>query len=141
MLTVPLLAIIVLGGDSMELKIKLLEGTYGVCRLGSDEPVPAWASGGSFLSVARTEDELSLVCLQERIPEGTICERDWRILKVLGPLDFSLVGILASISAALAKAGVSIFAVSTYDTDYILVREKDIEKAVDALKGEGCTVA
>jgi len=122
----------------MALKMRLLEETYGVCRLDKSEPVPAWAgSGGGFLSVTRTEDELSVVCVQGSIPGDVKCERGWRIIKVLGPLDFSMVGILASISAALAGKGISIFAVSTYDTDYILVKEGDVCGAVEALRGEG----
>lgn len=71
---------------------------------------------------------------EEVIPQGLICEKDWQIFKVLGPLDFSLVGILASISKTLADCGVSIFAISTYDTDYILVKEKDIDHAVESLE-------
>lgn len=124
----------------MTLTMKLLEERYGVCRLESSEPVPSWAGGGGFLSVTRTEDELSVVCAQSAIPEGVKCEKDFRILKILGPLDFSLVGILASISSALADKGISIFAVSTYDTDYILVRDSNIDSAVGALKAQGYAV-
>jgi hypothetical protein len=143
LLTVPGRVIISMkgSGSEMALKMKLLEGVYGVCRLGSAEPVPGWAgSRGGFLSVTRTEDELSVVCLQDGIPEDAKCERGWRIYKVLGPLDFSLVGILAGISGALAKSGVSMFAVSTYDTDYILVKGSDIGRASEALEGEGCEI-
>lgn len=118
------------------LTMKLLEGQYGVCRLDKNALFPEWANNGDFFSVTRTMDELSVVCPQENIPEGVKCERDWRILKIEGPLDFSLVGILAPISTILAKAGVSIFAVSTYDTDYILIKNKDIDKAMWVLCDE-----
>jgi uncharacterized protein len=118
------------------LTMKLLEGKYGVCRLDENALLPEWATNGDFFSITRTTDELSIVCSQDNIPGEVKCERDWRILKIEGPLDFSLVGILASISAILAKAGVSIFAVSTFDTDYILVKNRDIGIAVDILEKE-----
>lgn len=118
------------------LTMKLLEGQYGVCRLDKNTLFPEWANSSDFFSVTRTMDELSVVCPQENIPGEVKCEMDWRILKIEGPLDFSLVGILAPISTILAEAGVSIFAVSTYDTDYILVKNKDISKAMRVLAEE-----
>jgi len=118
------------------LTMKLLEGKYGVCRLDKNALFPEWANSSDFFSITRTMDELSIVCLQDNIPGELKCERDWRIFKIEGPLDFSLTGILASISTILAKAGVSIFAVSTYDTDYILVKSKDIDIALDILEKE-----
>jgi hypothetical protein len=122
------------------LTMKLLEGKYGVCRLDKSALFPEWANNSDFISITRTSDELSIVCSQDNIPGEVKCERDWGILKIEGPLDFSLVGILASISAILAKAGVSIFAVSTFDTDYILVKNRDISCAVKALGEEGYEV-
>jgi hypothetical protein len=122
------------------LTMKLLEGKYGVCRLDESSLFPEWACNRDFFSITRTPDELSIVCPQDNIPDEVKFERDWRILKVEGPLDFSLVGILASISTILAKAGISIFAVSTFDTDYILVKNKDIISAVQALGDEGYEV-
>jgi uncharacterized protein len=118
------------------LTMKLLGGQYGVCRLDKNALLPEWANSSDFFSITRTMDELSIVCPQDNIPGEVKCEKDWRILKIEGPLDFSLVGILAQISTLLAKAGVSIFAVSTYDTDYILVKNKDIVKAIQVL-GDG----
>lgn len=116
------------------LTMKVLQETYGVCRLDVGEAIPAWALKGGFFAVTRTEDELSIVCEEGNIPEGLICEKSWKVLKVEGPLDFALVGILASISRVLADKGVSIFAVSTYDTDYILLKENDLTCAVDSLR-------
>lgn len=118
------------------LTMKLLKERFGVCRLNKDENIPNWIKKSEFVSITRTADELSIVCTQDDIPDDTKCERNWRVLKVEGPLDFSLVGILASISTILAQNGVSIFAISTYDTDYILVKNQDIAKAVDALANE-----
>lgn len=118
------------------LAMKLLKESFGVCRLNKNESIPEWSQKSDFFSITKTVDELSIVCSQDYIPRDIKCEKDWRILKVEGPLDFSLIGILSSISTILAQKGISIFAVSTYDTDYILVKDKDISKAVDALSSE-----
>ena len=87
--------------------------------------------------MTRTEDELSLVVPEEKVPEVWKAERGWRCLKVEGPLDFGLTGILASLANPLADAGISIFALSTYDTDLILVPERELEQARGALEGAG----
>ncbi|MEQ8198568.1 MAG: ACT domain-containing protein [Clostridiaceae bacterium] len=122
------------------LTMKLLEEKYGICRLDKTELIPEWSKNSNCFSITRTEDELSIVCSQDSIPDDIKCEKDWRILKVQGPLDFSLIGILASISTVLAQKGISIFAVSTYDTDYILVKNKDIDNATESLVNEGYEV-
>lgn len=88
-----------------------------------------WATAGSFFSITRTLEELSVVCAEQVIPEGITSEKGWRCLKVHGPLDFSLTGILSSLLHPLAKANISVFALSTYDTDYLLVKEADLERA------------
>ena len=115
------------------LTMKLLKEKYGVCRLNKNELIPEWAQNSDFFSITKTCDELSIVCSQDAIPNDIKCEKDWRILKIEGPLDFSLVGILASISTILAQKGISIFAISTYDTDYIFVKNKDIDNAIESL--------
>lgn len=119
------------------LTMKLLKELYGVCRLDKAESIHEWAIKGDFYSVTKTSDELSIVCLEANIPNGIKCEKEWRILKIEGPLDFSLIGILSAISTILAQKGISIFAVSTYDTDYVLVKSKDIENTIDSLTKEG----
>ena len=113
----------------------LLAESLAVVRLPADEPVPPWVTGGWY-SVTRTDEELSLVCSQAHVPEGVQAVSYRRALKVQGPLDFSEIGILAALSTTLSNAAISIFAVSTYDTDYILVRSADLESAVAALAGE-----
>ena len=118
------------------LTMKLLKEKYGVCRLNKNELIPEWAQNSDFFSITKTCDELSIVCSQNDIPNDIQCEKDWKILKIEGPLDFSLIGILASISTILAQKGISIFALSTYDTDYILVKNKDIRNAIDSLVKE-----
>lgn len=124
----------------MILTMKLLKDSFGVCRLDSKDSLPNWATIGEFYSISKSSEELSIVCNEENIPVNIKCERDWRALKVEGPLDFALVGILSSIAGILAKEKISIFAISTYDTDYILVKEKDINKSIDTLKTEGYNI-
>lgn len=121
---------------STRLKMKLLKGKYGVCRLDKNETIPIWAQNSDFYSITKTSEELSVVCIQKQIPEHVKFESDWRIFKIEGPLDFSLIGILSSISSLLAKNKISIFAISTYDTDYILVKDKDVTNAVKVLSKE-----
>jgi uncharacterized protein len=99
--------------------------------------IPAWATVASFFSVTRTEDELSVVCPEANVPEDVARERSWRALKLEGPFELSMVGILSSVAAPLAEAGTSIFAVSTFDTDYVLVREEQLDLAIDALREHG----
>jgi len=115
------------------LTMKLIKEKYGVCRINPNELIPEWAQNSDFFSITKTCDELSIVCSQDAIPNDIKCEKDWKILKIEGPLDFSLVGILASISTILAQKGISIFAISTYDTDYIFVKNKDIDNAIESL--------
>jgi uncharacterized protein len=122
------------------LTLRLLKEKYGVCRLDKNESFPSWASASNFYSITKTMDELSVVCAQNSIPNDVKCEKDWRILKIEGPLDFSLIGILSKISSILAQKGISIFAISTYDTDYILIKDKDIDNAIEALTNENYEV-
>jgi uncharacterized protein len=121
----------------MLLDFTVIDGIYGVCSLDKKEHIPDWAYESEFYTITKTPDELSIVCSQESIPSDTKCEKDWRILKVEGKLDFSLTGILASISNTLAKVKISIFTVSTYDTDYIFLKNNDFKEAISALKQVG----
>jgi len=123
------------------LTLELVAGSYAVCRLGAAEPVPAWAAGGPFVSITRTDAELSVVCPQEAVPAAVLAERGFCCLRVAGPLGFGMTGVLASLSGPLASSGVSIFVVSTYDTDYLMVQERDLERAVDALARAGHCVS
>ena len=117
--------------------ISVLQGTFAICRLDQGIPIPDWALAGSFHSITRTKDELSIVCPEAVIPKGTVCNRGWRCLKIEGILDLSLTGVLAPLATALADAGISIFSISTYDTDYIMVQELDLEEAVSVLAKMG----
>jgi hypothetical protein len=105
-----------------------------------ESAVPEWATRGDFFCVTRTRDELSIVCAQENIPSnvaGLSFEYGWKTLKMEGPLDFALTGIVASVAEPLAEAGVAIFPIATYETDYILVKESHLERAVNELSSYG----
>ena len=120
------------------LVLSLLPGGFAVCRMPAGAPLPRWARrSGRFFALIRTPDELCVVCAEEDVPGAIQAERGWSLLQVHGPLDFSLVGVLASLALPLAQAGVSIFALSTYDTDYLLVRQSDMERATQALTRAG----
>ncbi|AUN30866.1 ACT domain-containing protein [Niveispirillum cyanobacteriorum] len=123
------------------LPLTLLPDHLAVCRLAPDAPLPAWAAGPGFVSITRTDEELSIVVCQGRVPGDVAAVGPWRALKVQGPLDFALTGILAALTAPLADAGISLFAIATYDTDYILVRAETLEAAITALTAAGHRVA
>jgi hypothetical protein len=123
-----------------ELALIVLDDAFAVCRLDSDAPVPSWATAGDFYSMTRTADELSVVCRQDAVPEGIPCERGWRCLRVAGTIRFSVMGVLASLTAPLADAGISVIALSTFDTDYLLFKEQDRERVIDVLRRRGHTV-
>jgi hypothetical protein len=120
------------------LPLELLADTLAICRLDARAPVPSWAQRSSgFLTVSRTAEELSITALQRAVPADVPCERDYRALRVRGPLPLNLIGVLAAIADPLAEAGLSIFAISTYDTDYVLVKAQDLDAALQALERAG----
>jgi hypothetical protein len=113
-----------------------------VCRFASDARVPAWALEGRFFCLIRTGDELSIVCTEDvcredRMPDGALAERGWVALKLEGPFPFSTTGVLASFLQPLAEAQVPIFAISTFDTDCVLIKRENLEQAVVALGAAG----
>jgi hypothetical protein len=128
------------GMEEKKRRLRLLPDAYAVCSMEKNAPVPDWGTRGLFSSVTRTEDELSVVCPEAQVPGGVKKESGWKVLMVEGPLDFSLTGVLASLTAPLAREGISVFALSTYGTDYLLVKEEKLEKAIQALRGEGYEV-
>jgi len=119
--------------DEAKLTLSILPKKLAICRLEKNSTIPFWATDSTFFSITKTEDELSIVCPENKVPPGVISEKNWRAFKVMGPLDFSLTGILASLANALDEAKISIIALSTFDTDYILVQSKNFEKAVKVL--------
>ncbi len=117
-----------------QLTLFILPEKLGICHLDEKSPIPSWAIENiNFFSIAKTRNELSIVCPQDKIPGGILAEKDWRAFKVKGPLGFVLPGIVASLATPLAKAKISIFYISTYETDYLLVKEESLEKATKIL--------
>ena len=113
-----------------QLTLSLVPGNFAVCRLSPNSDIPQWAIQSSFYSVTKTPEELSIVCAQEDVTEGVKSEQDWKMLQVEGPLDFSVTGIISSLACPLAEAEISIFALSTYDSDYIMVKQSSLKKAI-----------
>lgn len=118
-----------------------MRGRLAVCRLDAGAPIPDWVSrAGGFLSITRTRDELSIVCAEAAVYGGVKCEPGWRSFEIEGPFDYDLTGILLSVLQPLDAAGVSILAISTHDTDYVLVKEATVETALRALQVAGHSV-
>lgn len=114
--------------------IKALSLKLAICRLDKGDKIPEWAFASSeFFSITKTNEELSIICSQDNVPHGVKAEKAWCVIKVLGPLDFALTGVLSTLIAPLAQHNISIFAVSTFDTDYILVKEENFAKAMNIL--------
>jgi enamine deaminase RidA (YjgF/YER057c/UK114 family) len=120
------------------MNVTVLPERLAVCRLTAGARVPSWALElhEAFTSITRTTDELSIVCPEDAVPPEVQVEGGWRALKVPGPIPFAQTGVLAALAAPLAAAGVSLFALSTYDTDYVLVKEDDLDRALSALGAE-----
>jgi hypothetical protein len=119
--------------------LSVLPEKLAICHLGKNSPIPDWTDFVSFCSITRTKDELSIVCPQDVIPGGVLFEKDWRAFKLEGDLSITSVGVIAALAKPLAEAGVSIFNVSTYETNYILVEDQSLAKAVKVLS-EFCEI-
>ena len=120
----------------LPITLQIKPGHFAVCRLAADANLPDWLdiNKPGFHSTTRTDEELSIVCDQAIVPSNIQAERDWQMLKIKGQLDFALVGILQQITTPLAAAGISIYAISTYDTDYLLIQSKQFDRAVMVLQ-------
>jgi hypothetical protein len=121
-------------------KLHTLDELYAIVRLEPDAELPDWVRGGHFWSATRSESELSIVCCEEDVPTDASAERGWCALELAGPLHFSLTGVVAALVTPLAEAEVPIFVISTFETDYLFVRERDLERSVDALAEAGHSV-
>ena len=125
----------------MQLQLEVLAPEFSVCKMGAHDPIPDGLAERAYCFIGRTPDELSIVCESAAAPTAAAEREDgWRALKVAGPLDFGLVGILAKICQALADAAIPVFAISTYDTDYVLVKAGNFEAAIDAREAAGACV-
>ncbi|MGD0754514.1 MAG: ACT domain-containing protein [Bacteroidales bacterium] len=122
----------------MIMNFTVLRGKYSIYKFKYQSVLPDWIYSSDFYSVTKTKDELSVIALQtELISEDIVCSNDWKIFKIEGSLDFSLVGIIADISAILKEKKIPIFTISTYETDYILVKQKDLSAGMKALRDKG----
>jgi hypothetical protein len=120
--------------EPQKLTLSILPEKLGICHLSAKSPIPDWATRGEFFSITRTDQELSIVYPQERIPAGVLFEKDWRAFRLEGIVDgIYAVGIIASLSKPLAEASITIFNISTYETNYILVEEKNLARAKEVL--------
>jgi hypothetical protein len=112
-------------------------GEYAVCQLEARDAIPPWAMGEPLVSITRTEEELSIVCPVERVPTGVPCDGGWARLRLHGPFPLDAVGVLRSVLDPLAEARVSVFAISTFATDHVLVKRSHLTRAVEALRAAG----
>jgi hypothetical protein len=122
------------------LRFRILDGAYAVARLKPSAPIPSWSTRDSFFSITRTRDELSIVCEDASVPGDVRAERGWRALQLEGPIAFEITGVAARFTAILAARAISVFVISTFDTDYLLVKEAALENAIAALRDDGCEV-
>ena len=121
-------------------RLKHLPGAYAVSRLEPSSPIPLWTEGEGFVTISRSDDELSVVCRAERVPDGVTQDAGWTCYKFLGPFAFDETGIVASVVAPLSAAGIGIFIVSTFDGDHLLIKEADIPRAEPVLLAAGHTL-
>ena len=122
------------------MRFTLLDGLFAVARLDADADVPPWSHRGAFTTITRTPHELSIVCDEGGVPDEVPAERGWRCLGIEGPIAFETTGVAASFTGALAARGISVFVVSTFDTDYVLVKASKVDAAVEALRDAGYDV-
>lgn len=118
-------------------RLRGVPGIYGVARLGPASPIPDWFDGPGFSALMRAEDELTLVCLQERMPETVEAERNWRCFRSLGPIPFNASGIVQALIGPLSTQGIGVFVVCTFDGEHILVSDADWEKSRRLLEQAG----
>jgi hypothetical protein len=117
-----------------------MEGRYAIAKFPSDAAIPAWATVSAFFSVTRTLEELSLVAMEPSVPVELDASRGWRMFKVHGPFAFDEIGVVAALANPLARVGVGIFVISTFDTDYLLVQQEEVPVAVETLEHAGHTI-
>jgi hypothetical protein len=122
------------------LTLTVLPEPLAICRLSAEEAVPEWAMIGEFVSITHTVDELSIVCAEENVPSDVKADRGWRALMVAGPLDLALTGVLTSLVKPLAEAQINLFAISTFDTDYLLVKGYNLVRTGEVLRQAGHVV-
>ena len=123
-----------------QLQLSLLKDKYGICTLPNTAPIPDWALTQSLASITRTEKELTIVCRLEILPSQYQSGLKWRCFKIDGSFDLNQIGVISSISSPLADAGISIYVISTYDTDYFLIQEHNLKQTISALSSSGHSI-
>lgn len=117
-------------------KLEKIDGQFAVCKIAQTPAVPDWAHG-EFVQLSYSENECTVVCEQENVPVDIVCEKDWICFRIAGELQFDQIGIIADVSRVLAEAKISVFAVSTFDTDYFLVKSDKLKDAINCLISNG----
>ncbi len=123
--------------ENHTLDLEVLPSLFSICQLAWDAPLPEWSQTGELIAMVRTREELSLVCPTHAVPPHIQAQGPWRAIKIRGPLDFSQVGILLTLLTPLAHAAISVFALSTYNTDYVFVPAEHLDTAIQVLKDAG----
>ena len=121
----------------MALRLRLLEGNYAIARLDAVAAIPHWADGPGFVSISRSDDELSVLCQAERVPASVRQDSGWACMKLLGPFAFDETGIVLSVIRPLSEAGIGIFVVSTFDGDHLLIKQSDVPAGAELLRAAG----
>ncbi len=119
------------------LNLRFVQGRYAVARLSADSPIPDWASGPGFSAIVRADDELTIVCSDDRVPNGIEVERDWACLRTIGPIPFQATGVVRSLIDPLSSNGIGVFVVCTFDGEHLLIAEQDRSRAEDLLAACG----
>lgn len=122
---------------SVALRLCAVPGIYGVARLGPASPIPSWFDGPGFSALMRADDELTLLCLQERIPDIVEAERNWRCFRSLGPIPFDATGIVQALIEPLSRQGIGVFVVCTFDGEHVLVSDSDWARSLSLLEQAG----
>ncbi|CAM5186886.1 hypothetical protein CDEN61S_01998 [Castellaniella denitrificans] len=122
---------------SISLKLRFVFGRYAIARLAPDGPIPDWASGPGFSAVIRADDELTIVCHENRVPDGVEAEHGWACLRTIGPFDFQAAGIVHALIGPLSSNGIGVFVVCTFDGEHVLIADRDRDRARDLLASAG----
>ncbi len=120
--------------------LKRLDGVYTISQLSASASVPTWCEGTGFISISRGDDELSIICLKERVPEKVRSDGEWTCFKFLGPFKFGETGIVLSVVRPISENGIGILILSTFNGDYLLVQNADLEHSIQHLKAAGHTI-
>jgi len=122
---------------SISLKLRFVSGRYAIARLAPDGPIPGWASGPGFSAIIRADDELTIVCHENRVPDGVEAEHGWACLRTIGPFDFQAAGIVHALIGPLSSNGIGVFVVCTFDGEHVLIADRDRDRARDLLASAG----